>query len=124
METESGEEEEEDEEEKGTGDAEDGGQSDTQASGGEEGSKGVTCPAPVPMETEPRNGDDIAGGSEGQAGVKQEDKQPEHTANTVSPDQIHTTTQVRPIRQRWVCPPVSSPPPPHPETLVWQRREG
>ncbi|KAM9491833.1 sterile alpha motif domain-containing protein 1-like [Salvelinus alpinus] len=73
METESGEEEEEDEEEKGTGDAEDGGQSDTQASGGEEGSKGVTCPAPVPMETEPRNGDDIAGGSEGQAGfVKSE----------------------------------------------------
>ncbi|XP_071246068.1 sterile alpha motif domain-containing protein 1-like isoform X2 [Salvelinus alpinus] len=95
METESGE-EEEDEEEKGTGDAEDGGQSDTQASGGEEGSKGVTCPAPVPMETEPRNGDDIAGGSEGQAGVKQEDKQPEHTTNTVSPDQIHTTNTVSP----------------------------
>uniref|UniRef100_A0A4W5MQL0 SAMD1-like winged helix (WH) domain-containing protein n=1 Tax=Hucho hucho TaxID=62062 RepID=A0A4W5MQL0_9TELE len=43
METES----EEDEEEKGTGDAEDGGQSDTQTSGGEEGSKWVTCPAPL-----------------------------------------------------------------------------
>lgn len=94
METESGE-EEEDEEEKGTGDAEDGGQSDTQTSGGEEGSKGGTCPAPVPMETEPRNGDDITGGSEGQAGVKQEDKQPEHTTNTVSPDQKHTDTQVQ-----------------------------
>ncbi|XP_010901554.2 atherin [Esox lucius] len=84
------EEEDDEDEDKATGDAKDGEQSDTQTSGDEEDSKGSTAPVdPVPMETEPENSDDIAGGSKAQAGVKR----PEHTAETTSSDQTRADAE-------------------------------